>query len=70
MTREQLVEDIMAEMEEASKSSWAEFIVRLDLSRLIKRFEEDLIDSIREQVESLKDGDSYVSLNDVLNQIY
>lgn len=70
MTRDQLVEEIMTEMKEASKSNWAEFIIRSDLGRLVKQFEEYLLDSIADRVRALRSEVECVSLDDVLNQIY
>lgn len=52
--RDNLVEDIINYMEEASKNKYSAHIVKYDLGRMVKYFTQDIIDEV---VDAVKCGE-------------
>ena len=53
--RDNLVEDIIDYMKEASKNKYSAHIVKYDLGRMIKNFTQDIIDEVEAEFESDED---------------
>lgn len=65
-----LVDAILQEVEEASRYNWAEYIVRTDLEKLIRKHDDLLKEHIRAEVERVKLESNWVNVDDILDLLY
>ena len=52
MSTEELIKDLKEYFAEAYKKGWEDYIINFDLNRMITRYEDDLCDDMRAELES------------------